>query len=95
MNNLNNLLFKMAREYNEFAQLVALNRIQKEESGCDEVTLHWNRGCHHTYGECLKELASAVGATLTWDCRDHEFHAGDYHTTLTYKTVHVQFLAAQ
>ena len=95
MNNLNNLLLEMVNQYNEVSKLVALNCIHKKAGSCDEGTIQWNRGCLYTCEKYLKKFASAAGATRTWECRDHEFHAGDYHTTLAYETVRVESLAAQ
>ncbi len=54
------LIMKIAAEFNEYSELVALNLEQIKEGKCDEGTHQWHRGRLDCLEDYLKLLASVT-----------------------------------
>lgn len=84
-----NILMRLIRDFNEYSELVALNRSKMEEGKCDDSTLQWNRGHLCRIEEYLNDAAGSVGVTLHWECKEHTFGYDDWKRVLTYRTVSI------
>lgn len=92
MTTMNDLIMKLARDFNSYSELVALNRAQLKEGRTEESTLQWNRGYMNCTKEYLEQLAEAVGGvSLIWECGTHTFGFDDWARQLDYTTVQVVF----
>lgn len=79
-----NLAFleRLIAEYNDYSELVAVNRDNKAEDG----TLQWNRGHLYCVEELMKDFANSLGIGLVFSCRTHPF----LDRELQYLTVHLE-----
>lgn len=82
---------QLARDYNSFSELVALCYNKQRKGECVDTPLDWNRGSLNRIEVYLEELAQKNGATLIWECTEHEFGYDDWKRTLEYRTVSVSF----
>lgn len=83
---------KLAKDFNEYSELVALNYVKMKEGKCDEGTLQWNRGNLSRIEDYLKQLAESTdGVNLKWECGEHTFGFDDWKRQLEYRTVRVVF----
>lgn len=82
-----NILVRLVKDFNEYAELVALNYSKIKEGKCDNSTLQWNRGHLAQTENYLKELADSLGITLNWECKEHNFGYDDWKRVLEYRTV--------
>lgn len=86
-----NILMRLVKDFNTYSELVALNYSKQKEGKCDEGTLQWNRGHLNQIEEYLKDLASNLGVTLNWECKEHEFGFDDWKRILEYRTIKISF----
>ena len=86
------LIAKLAEDFNNYSELVALNYAKIKEGKCDESTLQWNRGSLNKIEEHLKLLADAFGVKLYFRCDKHSFGFDDWKRELEYRTVMVDYL---
>ena len=86
-----NILMRLVKDFNEYSELVALNRSKMKEGKCDDSTLQWNRGHLNRIEEYLNDAADSVGITLNWECKEHTFGYDDWKRVLTYRTVNISY----
>ena len=58
------ILMRLVEDFNEYSELVALNRSKMKEGKCDDSTLQWNRGHLDRIEVYLNDAADSVGVTL-------------------------------
>lgn len=86
------LMLKLAHDFNDYSELVALNYAKEREGKLyDKTLIEWNRGYRQHIEDLLKEIAKQTGAKLIWECGEHEFGFDDWKRTLEYKTVQIDF----
>lgn len=80
---LNNQAFleKLMAEFNDYAELVTLNRQQK----CEESILQWNRGSLNKVEDHMESFAELLGVKLVYVFGTHPF----LDRELEYRTVHL------
>lgn len=86
-----NILMRLVKDFNEYSELVALNRSKMKEGKCDDSTLQWNIGHLNRIEEYLNDAADSVGITLNWECKEHTFGYDDWKRVLTYRTVNISY----
>jgi hypothetical protein len=86
-----NILMRLVEDFNEYSELVALNRSKMKEGKCDDSTLQWNRGHLDRIEVYLNDAADSVGVTLNWECKEHTFGYDDWKRVLTYRTVNISY----
>lgn len=86
-----NILMRLVKDFNEYSELVALNRSKMKEGKCDDSTLQWNRGHLNRIEEYLNDAADSVRITLNWECKEHTFGYDDWKRVLTYRTVNISY----
>lgn len=92
MKNMNDLILKLEKDFNDYSELVALNYQQMKEGKCDESTLQWNRGNLNRIEDYLEQLSKSIdGVNLLWECKEHIFGYDDWKRQLEYRTVRVVF----
>lgn len=86
-----NILMRLVEDFNEYSELVALNRSKMKEGKCDDSTLQWNRGHLDRIEVYLNDAADSVGVTLNWECKEYTFGYDDWKRVLTYRTVNISY----
>ena len=84
------LLRKMVVDFNDYSELVALNRAQKREGRNNDNVLEWNRGHLSCIEDYMEELAKELGYKLVYECGEHKFGFDDWARTLEYMTVRIE-----
>lgn len=83
----NKMLQKLVEDFNDYSELVALNREQKQEGSCDEGMFQWNRGHLNCIDKYLRTIAEDMSLELIWECNEHNFECQGQERQLKYRTV--------
>lgn len=87
-----NFILKLAEDFNNYSELVALNYEQVEEGECPSYILDWNRGHLNNIYEYLQYFCEVMpGVSLKWEFGEHDFGFDGWKRKLKYKTVQVFF----
>ncbi|MDL2301141.1 hypothetical protein LJC58_02175 [Lachnospiraceae bacterium OttesenSCG-928-D06] len=86
-----NIIERLAKDFNDYSELVALNYSKMAEGECDESLLQWNRGHLSKVEEYLKEMAESLSIKLYWECKEHTFGYDDWKRVLEYRTVYIDY----
>lgn len=89
--NAKNIILAMARDYNRFSELEALNYEKAKTGRFDLLMAARLDGATDTIRRDLTNLANDIGAKLIWEHKEHEFGYDDWKRTLEYETVSVSF----
>ena len=85
-------ILKLAQDYNNYSELVALNYAHMKKGTCSESDVKWNEGHLNQIEKYLKYFESnAKGVKLYWECEEHDFSFDDFQRQLIYRTVDVAF----
>jgi hypothetical protein len=88
---LEQLLYKLAEDYNRRSVLVTLDRERVKDGACDDVTLQWELDLLNSTEEYLEKMAKKVNVKLIFDYREQEVYYGGRRRKLTYSTVSIDF----